>query len=207
MIAQKLLSCIAKAAQNGFLATWDGAAAGSAPTASIGTVYPGLAVATGNGTIIVPAGGGQQCVISSAVPIGQNAWVVDMFFLVDGANLAPPIFFVFLNGAGTLASMYQGTLSVGGNAIATPSMSAGWHHLAIGRQSGNYSAWIDGARVIDAAAPPSGPLGEISLLMYGSGGYATSSYPCEWGDVRATAAELYSGVTIPVPTQPLVAAQ
>lgn len=205
MIAQKLLFCIAKAAQNGFLGTWDGAAAGSAPTASIGTVDPGSAVATGNGTIIVPAGGGQQCTITSTVPISQNAWVVDMFFVVDGANLAPPIFFVSLFWQGALASMYQGTLSVGGNAIATPSMSAGWHHLAIGRQSGNYSAWIDGVRVIDAAAPPPGSPGEISLLMYGSGAFATSSYPCEWGDVRATAAELYSGATISVPTLPLVA--
>lgn len=206
MIAQKLLSCTAKAAaQNGFLATWDD----STMNASIGTVYSGPAGATGNGTIVVPAGSDQYCTIASTVPIGQNAWVVDMFFLVDGANLAPPIFFVLVtgqNGPRTLASMYQGTLSVGGNSIATPSMSAGWHHLAIGRQSGNYSAWIDGAMVIDAAAPPEYP-GKISLLMYGSGGSTTAtSYPCEWGDVRATAAELYSGATISVPTLPLVAA-
>lgn len=206
MIAKKLLGCIAPTAQaqGGFLATWNGAA-GSALTASVGTVSPGPAVATGNGTIIVPGGSEVPCVIASTVPISQNAWVVDMFFMVDGANLAPPIFFVHMIGQGTLASMYQGVLSVGGNTIATPSMSAGWHHLAIGRQSGGYSAWIDGARVIDAAAPPPGSPGEISLFMYGAGVFSTSSYPCEWGDVRASDGELYSGPTISVPTLPLVA--
>lgn len=204
MIAEKLLGCIAPTAQGGFLATWNGAA-GSAPAADIGAVDPGIATSTGSGTIIVPAGSGVSCTIASLVPMSQNAWVVDMFFMVDGANLAPPIFFVTTFGGQTLASMYVGALSVGGNAIATPSMSAGLHHLAIGRQSGGYSAWIDGARVIDAAAPPPGSPGEISLIMYGAGVISTSSYPCEWGNVRATAGELYSGPTISVPTLPLVA--
>ena len=205
MIAEKLLGCIAPTAQGGFLATWNGAA-GSAPAADIGGAEDtGSVTSTGSGTIIVPAGAGVQCTIASLVPMSQAAWVVDMFFMVDGANLAPPIFFVADYGAGTLASMYQGTLSVGGNAIATPSMSAGWHHLAVGRQSGRYSAWIDGARVIDAAAPPPGLPGEISLTMYGAGVSSISSYPCEWGNVRATAGELYSGPTISVPTLPLVA--
>ena len=206
MIAEKLLGCIAPTARGGFLATWNGAA-GSAPAADIGgATDSGDVTSTGSGTIIVPAGSGMQCTIASLVPMSQNAWVVDMFFMVDGANLAPPIFFVSLVGPSTLlASMYQGTLSVGGNAIATPSMSAGLHHLAIGRQSGGYSAWIDGTRVIDAAAPPPGPPGEIYLTMYGAGVYDVSSYPCEWGNVRATAGELYSGPTISVPTLPLVA--
>ena len=210
MIAEKLLgcSCIAPTAQSGFLATWNGAS-GSAPAADIGgATDSGSVTSTGSGTIIVPAGSGVQCTIASLVPMSQNAWVVDMFFMVDGANLAPPIFFVLLVESdaptSTLASMYQGTLSVGGNAIATPSMSAGLHHLAIGRQSGGYSAWIDGARVIDAAAPPRHP-GKISLAMYGAGVSSVSSYPCEWGNVRATAGELYSGPTISVPTLPLVA--
>lgn len=206
MIAEKLLGCIAPTAQTAqsvFLATWNGAA-GSASAADIG-VDIGSVTSTGSGTIIVPAGSGLQCTIASLVPMSQNAWIVDMFFMVDGANLAPPIFFVSLLSGQSLAFMYQGVLSVGDNAIATPSMSAGWHHLAIGRQSGNYSAWIDGARVIDAAAPPLGPPGEISLSMYGAGVYSVSSYPCEWGNVRATAGELYSGPTISVPTLPLVA--
>lgn len=203
MIAEKLLGCIAPTAQSVFLATWNGAS-GSDPAADIGgAVDTGTVTSTGSGTIIVPAGAGVQCTIASLVPMSQNAWVVDMFFMVDGANLAPPIFFVSLVESGTLASMYQGTLSVGGNAIATPSMSVGLHHLAIGRQSGGYSAWIDGARVIDAAAPPPGPPGEISLAMYGAGVFSISSYPCEWGNVRATAGELYSGPTISVPTLPL----
>ena len=208
MIAKKLLGCIAPTAQAqcGFLATWNGAA-GSAPVADIGgAADTGSVTSTGSGSIIVPAGSGVSCSIASIAPMSQNAWVVDMFFMVDGANLAPPIFFVSLGEPGTtLASMYQGTLSVGGNAIATPSMSAGLHHLAIGRQSGGYSAWIDGARVIDAAAPPPGLPGEISLTMYGAGVSSISSYPCEWGNVRATAGELYSGPTISVPTLPLVA--
>lgn len=207
MIAEKLLGCcIAPTARCAFLATWNGAS-GPAPAADIGgAVDTGQVTSTGSGTIIVPAGSGIQCTIASLVPMSQNAWVVDMFFMVDGADLAPPIFFVSLVELGMLlASMYQGTLSIDGNTIDTPSMSAGWHHLAIGRQSGRYSAWIDGARVIDAAAPPPGPPSKISLTMYGAGVFSVSNYPCEWGNVRATAGELYSGPTISVPTLPLVA--
>lgn len=203
MIAEKLLGCIAPAAQVGFLATWNGAA-GSAPAADIGAVNSVATTSTGSGTIIVSAGSGMQCTITS-LPMSQNAWVIDMFFMVDGANLAPPIFFVLFGGQNVLTSMYLGTLSVFGNAIDMPSMSAGLHHLAFGLQSGGYSAWIDGARVIYAAAPPQEPPGEISLSMYGAGVSSISSYPCEWGNVRATAGELYSGPTISVPTLPLVA--
>lgn len=205
MIAKKLLGCIAPTAQAqaGFLATWNGAA-GSAPAADIGAVVspPGYATSTGSGTIIVSTGYGVHCAIESLVEMDQDAWVIDMFFMVDGANLAPPVF-VLSSWGGNHALMYQGTLSVGGDAIATPSMSAGLHHLAIGRQSGRHSAWIDGARVIDAAAPPAGPMGQIHLDMYGAGDSLPPIYPCEWGNVRATAGELYSGPTITVPTLPL----
>ena len=195
MIARMLLSaCAAKNFGNTlFLSNW---ATTGAPTAQVGAVLPTGATVTAAG--VLDLGGGY--VSCKFAPPASDDWVVDMFF--DGST--PP----GIGSATTiyLVGRYEGygnTLYLSDNGLSwthsatAPAGTAGRNHLAMGRQSGQMQAWLNGVRFLSGPAtgtfpgPPSG-----SDIQLGGGGSV--------GPVRAVGADIYgNSATIAVPTEPL----
>ena len=195
MIAEKLLACATPAPLDPgntlLLSNW---ATTGAPTAQVGTIIsvPGVSVVT-PGTLDL----GGVFVLCQFAPPASDDWVVDMYF--DGP--APPTF-----NSSTILYLFQnyfGALYLSDNGLswthfaAVPAGTAGRNHLAMGRQSGQMQAWLNGVRFLSGPAtstfpwPPSGA--DIQL----SGGGSI-------GPVRVAGADIYgNSATITVPTLPL----
>lgn len=194
MIARRLLSaCAAKDFGNTlFLSNW---ATTGAPTAQVG----GIAVAVGPVVVapgVLDLGGGY--VNCKFAPPASDDWVVDMF--LDGSAL-PSI--TSASGYLVQCDWYTRTLYLSDNGLSwthsatVPAGTAGRNHLAMGRQSGQMQAWLNGVRFLGGPAagpypwPPSGS--DIQLL--GGGGV---------GPVRVVGADIYgNSATIAVPVEPL----
>ena len=192
MIARMLLSaCAAKDFGNTlFLSNW---ATTGAPTAQVGTI-----VASG-ASVVTPGAldlGGHSVSCQFAPPASDD-WVVDVYF--DGPALPA------INSAtsGYLFAHYGSTLYLSDNGLswthfaAVPAGTSGRNHLAMGRQSGQMQAWLNGVRFLAGPAtstfpwPPSGT--DIQL----SGGGSI-------GPVRVAGADIYgNSATIAVPVEPL----
>lgn len=194
MIAKKLLACATPApvgpGSTLFLSNW---ATTGTPTSQVGAVSSGGPTVTAAGVLGL-GGGYVNCLFA---PPASDDWVVDMFF--DGSAL-PGIAsatYGYLVG-------YDGTtlyLSDDGlfwtHFAAVPAGTSGRNHLAMGRQSGQMQAWLNGVRFIGGPAtgtfpwPPSGA--DIQL----SGGGSI-------GPVRVAGADIYgNSATIAVPVEPL----
>lgn len=195
MIARMLLSaCAAKDFGNTlFLSNW---ATTGAPTAQVG----GIAVA-GGPVVVAPGvldlGGG--IVNCKFAPPASDDWVVDMF--LDGS----PLHDIRSETTGylVLSDWYSRTLYLSDNGLswthsaAVPAGTAGRNHLAMGRQSGQMQAWLNGVRFLcgPAAGPyPWPPSGSDIRLSWGGG----------VGPVRVVGADIYgNSATIAVPVEPL----
>lgn len=192
MIARMLLSACATEdfGDTLFLSNWTTT---GVPTAQVGTI------GTSGASVVTPGaldlgGGFVDCQFA---PPASDDWVVDMYF--DGPAI-PGI------GSGAFAYLvgYDGaTLYLSDNGLswthfaAVPAGTSGRNHLAMGRQSGQMQAWLNGVRFLGGPAtstfpwPPSGA--DIQL----SGGGSI-------GPVRVAGADIYgSSATITVPTLPL----
>lgn len=197
MIAEKLLACATPAPLDPrntlFLSNW---ATTGAPTAQVG----GIAVGVGQ-VVVAPGvldfGGGY--VDCKFAPPASDDWVVDMFF--DGSRLPD----IRSDAAGYLVyyDWYGRTLYLSDNGLSwthsatVPAGTAGRDHLAMGRQSGQMQAWLNGVRFLGGPAagpypwPPSGY--DIRFSFGGS-----------VGPVRVVGADIYgNSATIAVPTEPL----
>lgn len=194
MIAEKLLACATPAPLDPrntlFLSNWT---AIGTPTAQVGAVLPWSATVTAAGVLDL-SGGYVHCVFA---PPTADDWVVDMYF--DGP--VPP-------AIGSASTVYLvghdgSTLYLSDNGLswthsaAMPAGTAGRNHLAMGRQSGQMQAWLNGVRFLSGPAagpypwPPSGS--DIQLAWGGS-----------VGPVRVVGADIYgNSATIAVPTEPL----
>lgn len=196
MIAKKLLACATPAPVDPgstlFLSNW---ATTGTPTAQVGAVIRYGATVTAAG--VLDFGGGYvNCLFT---PPASDDWVVDMFF--DGST--PP---EIGSAATTYLFWYSGydgpTLYLSDNGLSwthsatMPAGTAGRNHLAMGRQSGQMQAWLNGVRFLSGPAagpypwPPSGS--DIQL----AGGSV--------GPVRVVGADIYgNSATIAVPVEPL----
>lgn len=192
MIARMLLSaCAAKDFGNTlFLSNW---ATTGTPAAQVGAIFPYSATVTAAG--VLDFGGGYvSCMFA---PPASDDWVVDMYF--DGS--APPA----IGSAATAYLVgYDGhTLYLSDNGLSwthsatVPAGTAGRNHLAMGLQSGQMQAWLNGVRFLGGPAagpylwPPSGS--DIHLAGGGS-----------VGPVRVVGADIYgNSATIAVPVEPL----
>lgn len=197
MIAKKLLACATPAPVDPgstlFLSNWT---AIGTPTAQVGAVLPYGATVTAAGVL----GLGGSYVNCKFAPPASDDWVVDMYF--DGP--APP---KIGSAATTYLFGYDGhngpTLYLSDNGLSwthsatVPAGTAGRNHLAMGRQSGQMQAWLNGVRFLGGPAagpypwPPSGS--DIQL----EGGV-------DVGPVRVVGADIYgNSATIAVPVEPL----
>ena len=194
MIAEKLLACATPAPVDPgntlFLSNWT---AIGVPTAQVGGVLPSSATVTAAGVLDLSSSY-VGCLF--ATPASDD-WVVDMYF--DGP--VPP-------GIGSVATTYlfgynEPTLYLSDNGMSwthsavMPAGTAGRNHLAMGRQSGQMQAWLNGVRFLSGPAagpypwPPSG-----SDIQFGGGGTV--------GPVRVVGADIYgNSATIAVPVEPL----
>ena len=194
MIAEKLLACATPAPLDPrntlFLSNW---ATTGTPTSQVGAVGGGGATVTAAG--VLDLGGGY--VICAFAPPASDDWVVDMYF--DGP--VPPV--ISSAAIGYLFSCIWNTLYLSDNGLSwthsatVPAGTAGRNHLAMGLQSGQMQAWLNGVRFLSGPAagsypwPPSGS--DIQLVGGGS-----------VGPVRVVGADIYgNSATIAVPTEPL----
>lgn len=194
MIAEKLLACATPAPVDPgstlFLSNWT---AVGTPTAQVGAVIPYGATVTAAGVLDL-GGGYVDCVFA---PPASDDWVVDMFF--DG----PALHGIGSETFGYLVGYNEATLYLSDDGLfwthfaAVPAGTSGRNHLAMGRQSGQMQAWLNGVRFIGGPAtgtfpwPPSGT--DIQL----SGGGSI-------GPVRVAGADIYgNSATIAVPVEPL----
>lgn len=197
MIAEKLLACATPAPPDPlntlFLSNW---ATTGAPTAQVG----GIAVDVGP-VVVAPGvlhlgGGYVNCKLA---PPASDDWVVDMF--LDGSVF--PSITSAATGYLVQYDWYTRTLHLSDSGLSwthsatVPAGTAGRNHLAMGRQSGQMQAWLNGVRFLGGPAagpypwPPSGS--DIQLL--GGGGV---------GPVRVVGADIYgNSATIAVPVEPL----
>ena len=166
------------------------------PTSRVGTAFTYAATVTAAGVLSL-GGGYVECKFA---PPASDDWVVDMFF--DGSE--PPGIYSSANGY--LFGYYKGysnILQLSDNGLSwthsatVPAGTAGRNHLAMGLQSGQMQAWLNGVRFLGGPAagsypwPPSGS--GIQLWGYGS-----------VGPVRVVGADIYgNSATIAVPTEPL----
>ena len=196
MIAEKLLACATPAPVDPgstlFLSNW---ATTGAPTAQVGAVLPTGATVTAAG--VLDLGGGY--VICEFAPPASDDWVVDMFF--DGPGL-PGIHsaygYLFFHDKAYGAKLYFADNWVPWtHSAVVHAGTAGRNHLAMGVQSGQVQAWLNGVRFLGGPVagpypwPPSGS--DIQL----SGGGSV-------GPVRVVGADIYgNSATIAVPTEPL----
>ena len=197
MIAEKLLACATPAPPDPLntllLSNWPTI---GAPTAQVGTIVAAGATVTTPG--LLDALGLDNYVVNCLfAPPASDDWVVDMYF--DGP--APPaigsVTFAYLVG-------YDGaTLHLSDNGLSwthfatVPAGTAGRNHLAMGRQSGQMQAWLNGVRFLSGPAtstfpwPPSG----ADIQLYGRGSV---------GPVRVAGADIYgNSAAIAVPVEPL----
>ena len=195
MIAEKLLACATPAPLDPgntlFLSNWT---AIGAPTAQVGAVPPTGATVTAAGVLDL---GGGVIVNCKFAPPASDDWVVDMFF--DGS--APP-------GIGSAATTYlvgyDGyTLYLSDNGLswthsaAVPAGTSGRNHLAMGRQSGQMQAWLNGVRFLGGPATGTFPWSPSGADIQLSGGGSI-------GPVRVAGADIYgSSAAIAVPVEPL----
>lgn len=192
MIARMLLSaCAAKDFGNTlFLSNWTTT---GVPTAQVGTILATGATVTAAGVLDL---GGNYAGCAFAPPASDD-WVVDMYF--DGP--VPPE--IGSSSAAYLFGHDGHTLYLSDNGLSwthsatVPAGTAGRNHLAMGRQSGQMQAWLNGVRFLSGPAagpypwPPSG-----SDIQFGGGGSV--------GPVRVVGADIYgNSATIAVPTEPL----
>ena len=194
MIAEKLLACATPAPPDPlntlFLSNWPTI---GAPTAQVGTIAAAGATVAAPGVLDL-GGGAVNCWFA---PPASDDWVVDMYF--DGP--ATPV----INSAtfGYLFACDRSTLYLSDSGLswthfaAVPAGTSGRNHLAMGRQSGQMQAWLNGVRFLVGPAtstfpwPPSGT--DIQL----SGGGSI-------GPVRVAGADIYgNSAAIAVPVEPL----
>lgn len=193
MIARMLLSACATEdfGNTLFLSNWTTT---GAPTAQVGATAAAGPVVVAPGVLDL----GGFYVNCKFAPPASDDWVVDMF--LDGPVLSETGFLSFP----TYLVGYDGsTLYLSDNRLSwthyatVPAGTAGRNHLAMGRQSGQMQAWLNGVRFLSGPAagpypwPPSGS--EIQL----SGGGSV-------GPVRVVGADIYgNSATIAVPVEPL----
>ena len=196
MIAEKLLACATPTPVDPgstlFLSNWT---AIGTPTAQVGAVPPFSATVTAAGVLDL-GGGYMRCMFA---PPASDDWVVDMFF--DGpappeiGSAATAYLFGYNGYNGPTLYLSDSGLSWTHSA-AMPAGTAGRNHLAMGRQSGQMQAWLNGVRFLSgpAAGPyPWPPSGSDIQLVGGS-----------VGPVRVVGADIYgNSATIAVPTEPL----
>lgn len=171
-----------------FLSNWPDI---GTPTAQVGAALSQGATVTAAG--VLGLGGDTYVNCKFAAPASD--WVVDMFF--DGAlheiGSATSGYLVGCDG-------YTLYLSDDGlwwtHSATVPAGTAGRNHLAMGRQSGQMQAWLNGVRFLGGPAagpypwPPSG-----SDIQLGGGSV---------GPVRVVGADIYgNSATIAVPVEPL----
>lgn len=197
MIAEKLLACATPAPLDPrntlFLSNWT---AIGVPTAQVSFAIPLGATVTAAGVLDF-SGGYVNCKFA---PPASDDWVVDMYF--DGP--VPPD---FGSSATTYLFGYNGYngpmlyLSDSGlswtHSAAVPAGTAGRNHLAMGRQSGQMQAWLNGVRFLGgpAAGPYLWPPSGSDIQLWGGGTV---------GPVRVVGADIYgNSATIAVPTEPL----
>ena len=193
MIARMLLSaCAAKDFGNTlFLSNW---ATTGTLTAQVGAILPTSATVTAAGVLSLD-GGYVSC--KFALPASDD-WVVDMFF--DGPVLpmigAATINYLFGHDGSTLYLSDSGLSWT--HSAAVPAGTAGRNHLAMGVQSGQVQAWLNGVRFLGgpaAAGPYPWPPSGSDIQLFGGGSV---------GPVRVVGADIYgNSATIAVPTEPL----
>lgn len=190
MIAKKLLACASAtpAPVTLFLSNWTDI---GTPTAQVGAVLPYTATVTAAGVL------GFSGYVGFKFAPPASDWVVDMFF--DGPTLhvigaATTVYLVGHDGS---------TLHLSDNGLSwthfatVPAGTAGRNHLAMGRQSGQMQAWLNGVRFLGgpAAGPYSWPPSGTDILLWGNGSV---------GPVRVVGGDIYgNSATIAVPTEPL----
>lgn len=195
MIAKKLLACATPAPVDPgstlFLSNWTAVGAPAPQVGGIAVSVEPVVVAPG----VLDLGGG--IVNCKFAPPASDDWVVDMYF--DGP--VPPE--IGSAATGYLVGYDGYTLYLSDNGLSwthsatVPAGTAGRNHLAMGRQSGQMQAWLNGVRFLGGPAtgpypwPPSGS--DIQLLGGGS-----------VGPVRVVGADIYgNSATIAVPVEPL----
>lgn len=195
MIAEKLLACATPAPVDPgntlFLSNW---ATTGTPTAQVGAVFPYSATVTAAGVLGL-GGGYMRCRFA---PPASDDWVVDMFF--DGPVLHG---IQSLTASAYLVGHDGYALYLSDNGLswthfaAVPAGTAGRNHLAMGRQSGQMQAWLNGVRFLGgpAAGPYPWPPSDAIIQLSGGGSI---------GPVRVVGADIYgNSATIAVPTEPL----
>ena len=197
MIARMLLSaCAAKDFGNTlFLSNWETT---GAPTAQVGAVLTTGGTVTAAGVLDLGGGGGHvNCLFA---PPASDDWVVDMFF--DGPVLtgigSMTFQYLFFHDEYYGPALYLSENGLSWTHFATvPAGTAGRNHLAMGRQSGQMQAWLNGVRFLSgpAAGPFPWPPSGADIQLTGGGSV---------GPVRVVGADIYgNSATIAVPTEPL----
>lgn len=197
MIAKKLLACATPAPVDPgstlFLSNWTAVGVPAPQVGGITVFAEPVVVAPG---VLDLSGGSVSCKFA---PPASDDWVVDMYF--DGTWLpwigSQTTSYLFsCDWYGSVIYLSDNGLSWTHSATA-PARTAGRNHLAMGRQSGQMQAWLNGVRFLGGPAagpypwPPSGS--DIQLVLGGS-----------VGPVRVVGADIYgNSATIAVPTEPL----
>ena len=195
MISRMLLSAcsVVDFGSTLFLSNWSTI---GTPTAQVGTIAAVGATVAAPG--VLDLGRRAGVVNCGFAPPDLDDWVIDMYF--DGP--VPPA--IGSAAIGYLLVGYDGAtlyLSDSGlfwtHSAIFPAGTTGRNHLAMGRQSGQMQAWLNGVRFLDGPAtgtfpwPPSGA--DIQLW----GGFSV-------GPVRVVGADIYgNSATIAVPVEPL----
>lgn len=125
----------------------------------------------------------------SAQPAGTSADASDVLFEFNGSNLIQ----ILLRGS---AGQNTIALNIAYNFVFAGTVSyrdEQWHHLALARNNGVVSLYVDGVRLGEAQWSDT----LTNLWMRGA-----SSQPHYRDEYRVTAASRYSGPTIDVPTTP-----
>ena len=194
MIAEKLLACATPAPLDPgntlFLSNWSTI---GAPTAQVGTISTSVASVVTPGALDL----GGHYVNCWFAPPASDDWVVDMYF--DGPAI-PAI------GSATFGYLFGcdgSTLYLSDNGLswthfaAVPAGTAGRNHLAMGRQSGQMQAWLNGVRFLSGPATSTFPWLPSGNDIRLSGGGSI-------GPVRVAGANIYgNSAAIAVPVEPL----
>ena len=194
MIAKKLLACATPAPLDPgstlFLSNWSTI---GVPTAQVGTI------STSGASVVTPGALdlGGYLVNCWFAPPASDDWVVDMYFdglahpAISSATLG---YLVGCDGA----TLYLSDSGLSWTHFATvPAGTSGRNHLAMGRQSGQMQAWLNGVRFLSGPATSTFPWPPSSTDIQLSGGGSI-------GPVRVAGADIYgNSAAIAVPVEPL----